>query len=213
MNRAIIGFVRRHIPVVSQYKLENGYGPEDTFLHWSQTVIDDYESRCVIAARECEKSVAVLRSLGCTEVVVSPDATGSIRMVLFDRLLEEIPPYSFLMVTSWDDLGIGSILLDYADQALAKKVFIVTPNHLSLNHMPDDVLVEAYDNLVRPQLAAGARTPSKRSTQIFELLATGMTPTEVQSHLNISKSTYYRLTDRRSVSFEAGYEAARKFFH
>jgi hypothetical protein len=193
MNRAIIGFVWRHIPVVSQYKLENGYGPEDTFLHWSQKVIDDYENQCAIAARECETSKAVLTSLGCTEVVVSPDATGSLRLVLFDRLLAELPPYTFLMVTSWDDLGKGSVLVDYADRALTKKVFVVTPNHLSLNHMPDDVLVEAYKNLVRPQIAPGTHTQSKRSSQIAYLLAQGLTATEVQERLKISKSTYYRL--------------------
>ena len=193
MNRNLVGFVWRQIPVVSQFKLEKDYGHDDSFDSWAKSTIDDYERRCCEAATECEESVNLLKSKGCTNVVVSPDAIGSIRLVLFDRFLAEIAPLTFVMVTSWGDFGSESIVLDFVDRALARNVLVITDQHLSLMDMPDDRLYEAYNNLVRPQIIGGYRYRRSRQEQVIELLRRGMTPIEIQEQLKISKSTYYRL--------------------
>lgn len=193
MNQVLVGFVWRQIPVLSQFKLEKEYGPEDNFVPWSQRIIDDYERRCASATEECKTSVQLLKSFGCTSVVVSPDAVGSIRLVLFDRLLSELPKQSFLMVTSWGDFGGESIVLDCVDRALAKSVYVITEQHSSLQYLPSDHLDEAYRSLVRPQITGGFRVRRSRKEQITDLLAQGLTAVQVQERLKISKSTYYRL--------------------
>jgi hypothetical protein len=194
MNRALLGFVWRQIPTLSQFKLEKDYCPEDKFVPWSQRIIEDYERRCTLAAEECRRSVELLKSLGCQQVVVSPDAVGSMRLVLFDRLLAELPKHTFLMVTSWGDFGGQSTVLDCVDRALAKSVYVITEQHSSLQYLPSDHLDEAYRSLVRTQITGGYRVRLSRTEQIRELLESGMSPVEVQDHLKISKSTYYRLT-------------------
>ncbi len=193
MDRVVIGFVWRQIPVLSQFKLEKEYRPDDKFMVWSNRVIEDYERRCVVAAEECLSSVQLLKSYGCTDVVVSPDAIGSVRLVLFDRLLDELPKESFLMVSSWGDFGSESTVLDCVDRALAQKVYVITEQHLSLQYLPADRLDEAYRNMVRPQISGGYRVRRSRTEQITELLDQGLTPVEVQEQLKVSKSTYYRL--------------------
>jgi hypothetical protein len=193
MNRVLVGFVWRQIPVLSQFKLENEYGPEDEFVPWAQRILKDYERRCANAAEECSRSVELLTLHGCHRVVVSPDAVGSLRLVLFDRLLAELPERSFLMVNSWGDFGGESMVLDCVERALLKGVYVITEQHLSLLHLPDDYLEEAYRNLVIPQITGGFRVRLSRKEQITALLAKGLTPLEVQERLKISKSTYYRL--------------------
>jgi hypothetical protein len=193
MNRVLAGFVWRQIPALSQFKLEKDYCSEDKFVPWSQRIIEDYERRCTLAAEDCRRSVELLKSLGCQQVVVSPDAVGSMRLVLFDRLLAELPKHSLLMVTSWGDFGGESMVLDCVDRALAKSVYVITEQHLSLQYLPLDHLDEAYRSLVQPQITGGFRVRLSRKDQITDLLAQGLTATEVQERLKISKSTYYRL--------------------
>lgn len=193
MNRMLVGFVWRQIPVLSQFKLENEYGPEDEFVPWAQRILKDYERRCANAAEECSRSVEFLTLHGCNRVVVCPDAIGSVRLVLFDRLLDELPKESFLMVSSWGDFGSESTVLDCVDRALAQKVYVITEQHLSLQYLPADRLDEAYRSMVRPQIYGGYRVRRSRTEQITELLEQGLTPVEIQEQLKVSKSTYYRL--------------------
>jgi DNA-binding CsgD family transcriptional regulator len=193
MNRVLVGFVWRQIPVLSQFKLENEYGPEDEFVPWAQRILKDYERRCANAAEECSRSVELLTLHGCHRVVVCPDAIGSVRLVLFDRLLDELPKESFLMVSSWGDFGSESTVLDCVDRALAQKVYVITEQHLSLQYLPADRLDEAYRSMVRPQIYGGYRVRRSRTEQITELLEQGLTPVEIQEQLKVSKSTYYRL--------------------
>jgi hypothetical protein len=193
MNRLLIGFVWRQIPVISQHKLEKEFRDHDWFMRWSQRVIEDYEHRCSEAASECLASVELLKSKGCKEVVVSPDAIGSMRLVLFDRLLKDLPAQSFLMVTSWGDFGTESMVLDCVDRALTKDIYVITEQHLSLMHLTDEHLDEAYRNLVRAQITGGYRIRRSRREKIDDLLAQGLTAIQVQERLKISKSTYYRL--------------------
>ncbi len=193
MDRLLLGFVWRQIPVVSQFKLEKEYNSDDRFMPWSKRVVEDYERRCIDAADECEASVRLLMQQGCNDVVVSPDAIGSLRLVLFDRLLAELPEQSFLMVTSWGDFGTESMVLDCVDRALAKKIFVITEQQLSLQYLPADHLEEAYRSLVRPQITGGYRIRRSRQEQINDLLVQGLTSIQIQERLKISKSTYYRI--------------------
>ena len=193
MDRLLLGFVWRQIPVVSQFKLEKEYNSDDRFMPWSKRVIEDYERRCADAASECKAAVQMLKEQGCQDVVVSPDAIGSMRLVLFDRLLSELPEQSFLMVTSWGDFGTESMVLDCVDRALAKRIYVITEQHLSLQYLPTDHLDEAYRSLVRPQISGGYRIRRSRREQITDLLTQGLTAIQVQERLKISKSTYYRL--------------------
>ena len=193
MDRLLLGFVWRQIPVVSQFKLEKEYNSDDRFMPWSKRVIEDYERRCADAASECKAAVQMLKEQGCQDVVVSPDAIGSMRLVLFDRLLSELPEQSFLMVTSWGDFGTESMVLDCVDRALTKRIYVITEQHLSLQYLPTDHLDEAYRSLVRPQISGGYRIRRSRREQITDLLTQGLTAIQVQERLKISKSTYYRL--------------------
>ena len=193
MKRLLIGFVWRQIPVVSQFKLDKFFSDKDRFADWSRRVIDDYENKCVEAAAECEASVELLRLHGCSEVVVSPEAIGSLRIVLFDRFLNELPEETFVMVTSWGDFGPESTVLDCIDKALERKVYVITEQHRSLQYVPADHLNEAYMSLVRQQTSGSFRIKHSRREKIVQLANLGKTQEEILKDLDISRSTYYRI--------------------
>ena len=196
MNRSLFGFVWRQIPVVSQFKLEKGYKDDDRFPEWSMGVIDDYEYRCRKAASDCDEAVRLLRSKGCSDVVVSPDAVGAVRLVLFDRFLAELPEETFVMVVSWGDFGTETTILDCMDRALARKVYLITEQHISLLHVPVDHLEEAYKGLVRAQITGGYRVSRTMEDELADLLIEGKSKGEIMDALGISRATYYRIATR-----------------
>jgi DNA-binding CsgD family transcriptional regulator len=176
----------------------NGFRANESFTEWSGQIIDDYERRFLESRAECESSVLRLRDNGCEQVIVSPDAVGTVRIVLFDRFLDQIQEQTFVMVTSWGDFGPEAIVLDCVDRALARNIYVITDQHLSLLYVPLEHLKGAYLNLVRNQITGGYRVKLSRKEQILNLLDMGKSQSEIQSFLKISRSTYHRIMSDNS---------------
>jgi DNA-binding CsgD family transcriptional regulator len=191
----MVGFVWRRIPVISQHKL--GLEPlhPESFDSWSSDLLFRYEDRCHRYLSALTEQTALLESEGAEHIFVAPEAIGSVKLKVLDRLLRDLPQGTFILVTSWGNLGSQSIVEEIVTTASSQGWFFILPSHKSLRNMPPSDVPQVHKSWVIDSIGNSYVSSSSRRYQILALQEQGLSPEEIQLELGISKSTYYRQLD------------------
>jgi hypothetical protein len=192
MARNIVGLVWRKIPKVSQHKLSYSSNAND-FENWCNETISDYQKLNIEYALIAKDETELLKDLGCSKVVVVPDAVGNVRTVLFKKFISNLPEYTFVLLKSFEGFGNTVVLKDCMDLAVSQKIYIITEKHLSLLHFPNNYIDEVYYDWIQKYSFSNFSKSNNIKQKLNRLLNDGLSPIQIQEELGISKSTFYRL--------------------
>ena len=201
MKQNLIGLVWRNIPKMSQHKLSYSSNAND-FENWCNETISDYQKLNIEYAILAKDETKFLNDLGCSKVVVVPGAVGDVRTVLFKKLISNLPEYSFVLLKSFEGFGNSVVLKDCMDLAVSQKIYIITEKHLSLMHFPNDVVDEVYYDWIRKNSFLNFSKRNNIKRKINSLIHDGLSPIQIQEKLGISKSSFYRLSEIKSISLQ-----------
>ena len=201
MKQNLIGLVWRNIPKMSQHKLSYSSNAND-FENWCNETISDYQKLNIEYAILAKDETKFLNDLGCSKVVVVPGAVGDVRTVLFKKLISNLPEYSFVLLKSFEGFGNSVVLKDCMDLAVSQKIYIITEKHLSLMHFPNDVVDEVYYDWIRKNSFLNFSKRNNIKRKISSLMNDGLSPIQIQKELGISKSSFYRLSEMKSISLQ-----------
>ena len=201
MKQNLIGLVWRNIPKMSQHKLSYSSNAND-FENWCNQTISDYQKLNIEYAILAKDETKFLNDLGCSKVVVVPGAVGDVRTVLFKKLISNLPEYSFVLLKSFEGFGSSVVLKDCMDLAVSQKIYIITEKHLSLMHFPNDVVDEVYYDWIRKNSFLNFSKSNNIKRKINSLMNDGLSPIQIQEKLGISKSSFYRLSEIKSISLQ-----------
>jgi len=201
MKQNLIGLVWRNIPKMSQHKLSYSSNAND-FENWCNETISDYQKLNIEYAILAKDETKFLNDLGCSKVVVVPGAVGDVRTVLFKKLISNLPEYSFVLLKSFEGFGNSVVLKDCMDLAVSQKIYIITEKHLSLMHFPNDVVDEVYYDWIRKNSFFNFSKSNNIKRKINSLMNDGLSPIQIQKELGISKSSFYRLSEMKSISLQ-----------
>lgn len=192
---SMVGFVWRRIPGISQHKL--GLEPlhYESFGSWSSELLFRYEEQCIRYERALRDQTDLLEKEGVDYTFVAPEAIGSVKLKVLDRLLRDLAPGTFILVTSWGNLGSQSIVEEIVTSASSQGWFFILPKHKSLRNMPPSDIPQVHKSWVIDSIGNSYVSSSSRRYQILALQEQGLSPEEIQLELGISKSTYYRQLD------------------
>ena len=191
----MVGFVWRRIPVISQHKLSLEPLHPESFDSWSSEMLFRYEDRCRRYLSALTEQTALLESEGAEHIFVAPEAIGSVKLRVLDRLLRDLPQGTFILVTSWGNLGSQSIVEEIVTTASSQGWFFILPSHKSLRNMPPSDIPQVHKSWDIDSIGNSYVSSSSRRYQILALQEQGLSPEEIQLELGISKSTYYRQLD------------------
>lgn len=192
MARNVVGLVWRNIPKISQHKLSYSSNAND-FENWCNETISDYQKLNIEYALLAKDETKLLNDLGCSKVVVVPDAVGNVRTVLFKKLISNLPEYTFVLLKSFEGFGNTVVLKDCMDLAVSQKIYIITEKHLGLLHFPNDYIDEVYYDWIQKYSFSNFSKRNNIKQKLNRLLNDGLSPIQIQEELGISKSTFYRL--------------------
>ena len=201
MKQNLIGLVWRNIPKMSQHKLSYSSNAND-FENWCNETISDYQKLNIEYAILAKDETKFLNDLGCSKVVVVPGAVGDVRTVLFKKLISNLPEYSFVLLKSFEGFGNSVVLKDCMDLAVSQKIYIITEKHLSLMHFPNDVVDKVYYDWIRKNSFLNFSKRNNIKRKISSLMNDGLSPIQIQKELGISKSSFYRLSEMKSISLQ-----------
>ena len=201
MKQNLIGLVWRNIPKMSQHKLSYSSNAND-FENWCNETINDYQKLNIEYALLAKDETKFLNDLGCSKVVIVPDAVGNVRTVLFKKLISNLPEYTFVLLKSFEGFGNSVVLKDCMDLAVSQKIYIITEKHLSLMHFPNDVVDEVYYDWIRKNSFFNFSKSNNIKRKINSLMNDGLSPIQIQKELGISKSSFYRLSEMKSISLQ-----------
>ena len=201
MKQNLIGLVWRNIPKMSQHKLSYSSNAND-FENWCNETISDYQKLNIEYAILAKDETKFLNDLGCSKVVVVPGAVGDVRTVLFKKLISNLPEYSFVLLKSFEGFGNSVVLKDCMDLAVSQKIYIITEKHLSLMHFPNDVVDKVYYDWIRKNSFFNFSKSNNIKRKINSLMNDGLSPIQIQKELGISKSSFYRLSEMKSISLQ-----------
>ena len=201
MKQNLIGLVWRNIPKMSQHKLSYSSNAND-FENWCNETISDYQKLNIEYAILAKDETKFLNDLGCSKVVVVPGAVGNVRTVLFQKLISNLPEYTFVLLKSFEGFGSSVVLKDCMDLAVSQKIYIITEKHLSLMHFPNDVVDEVYYDWIRKNSFLNFSKRNNIKRKISSLMNDGLSPIQIQKELGISKSSFYRLSEMKSISLQ-----------
>ena len=80
MKQNLIGLVWRNIPKISQHKLSYSSNAND-FENWCNETINDYQKLNIEYALLAKDETKFLNDLGCSKVVIVPDAVAPAAVV------------------------------------------------------------------------------------------------------------------------------------
>ena len=201
MKQNLIGLVWRNIPKMSQHKLSYSSNAND-FENWCNETISDYQKLNIEYAILAKDETKFLNDLGCSKVVVVPGAVGDVRTVLFKKLISNLPEYSFVLLKSFEGFGNSVVLKDCMDLAVSQKIYIITEKHLSLMHFSNDVVDKVYYDWIRKNSFLNFSKRNNIKRKISSLMNDGLSPIQIQKELGISKSSFYRLSEMKSISLQ-----------
>lgn len=197
-----IGFAWRRIATISQHLLANDVIGAVSFDEWCQHFINQYDEKCAQYEKLLTEQVETLRSVGVSHVFIVPEALGTTKLDVFNRLMRELPSGSFLLVTSWNDFGPPSIVIPFVEKAAKQQIYVILPSHTSLRLLPMPAVPMAHQDWVIDQIAQSYSNPRSRRDQILALQEQGMSADQIQLDLGISKSAYYRHIDAAAPMVE-----------
>ena len=201
MKQNLIGLVWRNIPKMSQHKLSHSSDAND-FENWCNETISNYEKLIKKYASLAKDETNFLTNLGCSKVIVIPDAVGNVRTILFKKFISNLPEYTFVLMKSFEGFGSSVILKDCMDFAVSQKIYLITEKHLSLLHFPNECLDEVYYDWIRKSAFIDFSKRNNIKRKINSLMHDGLSPTQIQEELGISKSSFYRLAEIKSISYK-----------
>ena len=192
MKQNLIGLVWRNIPKISQHKLSYSSNAND-FENWCNETINDYQKLNIEYALLAKDETKFLNDLGCSKVVIVPDAVGNVRTVLFKKLISNLPEYTFVLLKSFEGFGNTVVLKDCMALAVSQKIYIITDKHLGLLHFPNDCIDEVYYDWIQKYSFSNFSKRNNIKQKLNRLMNDGLSPIQIQEELGISKSTFYRL--------------------
>lgn len=194
-NLRTVGFVWRRIPGISQHKLGLESLYSDSFDKWSNYFLKRYEQDCKDDEQLFKDQTDLLLREGAERIYVAPEAVGSIKLKILDRLIKEIPAGTFVLVPSWGDLCSPSMVDQFVANASLQERYFILPIHKSLRLMPTSEIQQVHKSWVVDSIQNTYVSTSSKRDLILELQEQGLSPEQIQLELGISKSTYYRQLD------------------
>ena len=191
----MVGFVWRRIPGISQFKLGLESLYSDSFDKWSSHFLKRYEQDCKNDEQRFKDQTDLLRREGAERIYVAPEAVGSIKLKVLERLLREIPIGTFVLVPSWGDLCSPSMVDQFVAEASLQERYFILPIHKSLILMPSSEIQQVHKSWVVDSIQNTYVSTSSKRDQILALQEQGLSPEQIQLELGMSKSTYYRQLD------------------
>ena len=190
----LIGFIWHKTPVISQHLLKKQSNDSVSFEQWCKKSIEDYENNYKESLKQTQDDTEYLKNLGCSRVVVVPEPVGIIRFDLFQRFLADIPENTFVLVKSFAGFGMQSTLIRCLKSAVNRKIYVITEQQKSLTLLPIDVVSEVYENwVIKQNNYTRHRKTETKVQKAMNLINSGLTYTQAQEELNVSRSTFYRL--------------------
>jgi DNA-binding CsgD family transcriptional regulator len=191
----MVGFVWRRIPGISQHKLGLETLYRDSFDKWSSYFLARYEQECKNDEQRFKEQTDLLLREGAERLYVAPEAVGSIKLKILERLLREIPVGTFVLVPSWGDLCSPSMVDQFVADASLQERYFILPIHKSLRLMPSSEIQQVHKSWVVDSIPNTYVSTSSKRDQILALQEQGLSPEQIQLELGMSKSTYYRQLD------------------
>ncbi len=87
-----------------------------------------------------------------------------------------------------------STLIRCLKSAVNRKIYVITEQQKSLTLLPIDVVSEVYENwVIKQNNYTRHRKTETKVQKAMNLINSGLTYTQAQEELNVSRSTFYRL--------------------